>query len=821
MNEKIESLLKQMTLEEKVSLLAGADNWHTVSIEHLGIPSIIMQDGPNGLRIDLDEIKNKAAFCFPVGISLGSSWNEELVFKVGEAIAKEAKHRGVNILLGPNVNIIRSPLNGRNFETYSEDPYLTSRMGIAFINGVQSMNVGTSIKHYICNNSEYKRMTISSEVRERALREIYMPAFKAAVEEADPWTVMASYNKINGIFATEHYYLLNEVLKGEWGYKGFVVSDWTAVHNTIPSGKVGMDLEMPGPAKYFDEKLVKAVENGDVSFKAVDDKVRRILRIIYKSGSFDEKKSISNEPLNDPQHSKLAREAASEGMVLLKNEEHILPLDAEKIKKIAVIGPSAPIARIQGGGSAHVNASYRISPLEGIKNLLNKKNSSAVVDFQQGSKLSNILELMDEKLLIPNEGDEENGLTAEFYENREFKGEPVEKITISRMQITNDVVPSSIKMENLSFKMKGKFKAPKTGKYKFSLLSLGLTRLHINGKTVDNWDHQIPGPRFRGLISLEKIEEIELERGKSYDIMIEFKSRGVQYGFVRIGCEIPSIEDKLELATQSATNADYALVCVGLSSNLESEGFDRPHMKLPVFQNELIKRIVKANKNTIVILNTGSPIDMRDWVDNAKAVIQIWYPGQECGNAIADIIFGDVNPSGKLTETFPVKLEDNPAYINYPGESGMVHYGEDIFVGYRYYDTKKIEPLFPFGHGLSYTKFEYSNLKISSKEMKTEDVQEINVDIKNIGEIVGKEIIQLYIHDVSSSLVRPNKELKGFKKILLEPGNKKSVKFEITKKDLSFYDPLKKEWIAEPGEFKVLIGSSSRDIHLEGTFSLK
>jgi beta-glucosidase len=819
LEDNIEKLIKQMTLEEKVSMLAGADAWKTVSIERLGIPSITMQDGPNGLRIAVDEIKNRDAFCFPVGICLSSTWNEELVFKVGESIAKECQHRGIDILLGPNVNIIRSPLNGRNFETYSEDPYLTSRIGVSFINGVQSQNIGTSLKHYICNNSEFERLTISSEVRERALREIYMPGFKAAVKEAEPWTIMASYNKINGTYATEHQYLLNEVLKDEWGYKGFVVSDWGAVHSTVPVGKVGMDLEMPGPANFLDKKLVDAVKKGEVSEETIDDKVRRILRIVYKTGSFESKKEYSNIIYDDPDSSKLGRQAAAEGMVLLKNENKILPLDAKKTKKIAVIGPSAPIARIQGGGSAHVTASYRVSPLEGIKNLLSKKNPNLGLEFQRGCKLSNRIERMDEKLLIPKEGGDANGLTTKFFGNLNFEGDPVETSIVSRMRLGNGEMPRSLEIKNISYRMEGKFKAPKTGIYKFSLISVGFCRLHINGKTVDNWDEQVPSDQFGGLISAEKIEEIELEGGRDYDIKIEFKSKDERFVYMGIGCEIPEEENSLKNAVKAAANAEYALVFVGTSSELESEGFDRPHMMLPKPQIELINKVADSNPNTIVFLNTGSPIDMQGWIQKVKCVFQMWYPGQESGNAVADIIFGKVNPSGKLPETFPVKLEDNPAFINYPGENGKVYYGEDIFVGYRYYDTKKIEPLFPFGHGLSYTTFEYSNLSIKAAEMKPTDIQEISVDVKNTGDMAGKEIIQLYLHDVDSALVRPIKELKGFKKILLVPGEKKTVSFEITNKDLSYYDPVKKEWVAESGDFKILIGRSSKDIRLESSFS--
>ena len=819
LEEEIRNLLERMTLEEKVSLSSGADRWHTVSVERLGVPAITMMDGPNGVRVAID-VEDKTSACFPVGICMGATWNPELIHRVGEALAEEAKHRGCDILLGPNVNIVRSPLNGRNFETYSEDPYLTSRIAVAFINGIQSQNVGASIKHYVCNNSEFERFTISSEVRERALREIYLPAFKAAVEEADPWTVMAAYNKINGTYATEQRYLLSDILKGEWGYKGFVVSDWGAVHSTIPAAKAGTDLEMPGPAKFFGKQLMKAVKEGKVSESVIDDKVRRILRIVFKSGAFEERKAASDKPLNKPEHQRLAREVASEGIVLLKNDRGILPIQEKNVRSIAVIGPNADEARIQGGGSANVNPYYAVSPLEGIRSLTRENELSIEIFYEQGCRLSDLLDVIDSRNLIPSEDEDQHGLTAEYFNNLDLSGEPFEKKHIDTLRLTSPYLDPKENKEAYSCRLMGRFAPPKTGTYRFSLVSLGLSRILCNNELiVDNWTKQIPSNRFGGLLSGERVGEIDMVAGETYDIEIDF-CKTFRYAVLRVGCEIPIDGDPIDAAVRAATEADVAVVFVGLSADFESEGFDRPDMNLPNAQIELIGKVSSANKNTVVVLNTGAPVMMEGWIDKVSAVVQAWYPGQECGNAIADILFGNVNPSGKLPETFPRRLEDNPAYINYPGENGKVYYGEGIFVGYRYYDKKKIEPLFPFGHGLSYTTFDYSNLKLSSTEIRKDEKLHLTVDVNNTGAEEGKEVVQLYVQDIESSLARPEKELKGFKKIKLKPGEAKTVNFTLDRKHLSFYDPSKRQWNTEPGEFKVLIGSSSHEIRLEGSFSL-
>jgi beta-glucosidase len=805
MEDRIEELVGKMTLEEKVRMVAGADHWHTQTVERLGIPAIKMTDGPHGARGGEGK-RSPTSVCFPVGTAMAATWNTALIERVGVVLGEETQAKGAHILLGPTVNIHRSPLAGRNFECYSEDPYLTQRIAVAWIKGIQSQGVGACIKHYVCNDSEFERRSLSSEVGARALREIYLPPFKAAVKEARVWTVMAAYNRVNGVYASANAYTLNEVLKGEWGFKGLVVSDWRVTASTVPAANGGLDLEMPGPPLFMGDKLLKAVQEGFVSEQVLDDKVRRILGVVAQAGAFENPKERPEKAVDKAKHRELARETACEGIVLLKNENDALPL---KVKSLAVIGPNANVARIMGGGSSWVNPHYAITPLEGITN---KCGDSVQVRYQPGCTNHKLIPATDVKYLNPVGGQKGRGLYGEYFKNLNLSGAPV-LTEVSNVDFTwRGQFPSLVNQDEFSARWTGTFTAPETGVYVFSLTSDGASRLYVEGEPlIDNWAEQPNSGDY------ELTTRLDMVAGQSYAIKIEYSRRGASPGGgLRQGCMRVLPDDAIARATQAAAECDAALVFVGTSNEWESEGFDRVDMELPGEQVELAKKVAAANTNTVVVLNTGSPVTMSQWIDQVPAVLQAWFPGQECGNAIADVLFGDVNPSGKLPTTFPKRLEDNPAYINYPGESGKVFYGEGIFVGYRYYDKKKIEPLFPFGHGLSYTRFEYGNLRV-----KAEAEVEVKVEVKNSGEREGKEVVQLYVRDVESSLVRPEKELKAFAKIALKPGETKTVRFTLGQGDLSYYDPRRRQWIAEAGEFEVLIGSSSRDIRARGSFELK
>jgi beta-glucosidase len=814
MEKKIKELLTKMTLEEKVAMAAGSDMWHSTGVERLGIPPIKVTDGPNGARGG-DFSGGVGSACFPVSACLGATWNTDLIERVGQALGQEVQSKSAHILLAPTVNIHRSPLNGRNFECYSEDPYLTARIAAAYIEGVQKQGVGACIKHFVCNDSEFERQSISSEVGERALREIYLPPFETAVKEAGVWAVMSAYNKVNGTYCSENEYTLREILKGEWGFEGIVISDWGGTYSTVDAANNGLDLEMPGPARWMGEKLLQAVQDGQVSEAAIDDKVRRLLRIV-KSGAMDHPER-PEQAIDKPEHRLLIREAAGEGIVLLKNNG-VLPLDKARVKTIAVIGPNAVEAKIMGGGSARVKAHYIISPLEGIRA---RAGDDVQVKYELGCTNYKAIPELKTDWLTPM-GGKGNGWAVAYFNNLDLEGEPISTQTAecNRFLWFGQVAPG-VDPTCFSARLAGTLTVPQSGTYTFSLTSVGVSRMWIDGElAIDNWTEYKPRRGFFAMDREAVTAERVLSAGQAYKVAIEYsKQQAPRMGALFIGCLPAQPADLMERAAKVAAGADVALVFIGTSDEWESEGFDRPDMELPGQQVELLEKVAAANPNTVLVLNTGSPISMR-WLDRVAAVVEAWFPGQECGNAIADILFGDVNPSGRLSQTWPVRLEDNPAFINYPGENGRVLYGEGLFVGYRYYDKKKIEPLFPFGYGLSYTTFEYGDLRLDRAEYALGETITVSVDVTNTGSRAGQEVVQLYLRDVESRLVRPNKELKAFAKVALKPGETKTVTLKLDERALSFYDDAQARWVAEAGAFQVLVGASSRDIRCTGTFTL-
>lgn len=662
MSRNIKEQIKEMTLEEKASLCSGFDFWNTKAIERLGIPSIMMTDGPHGLRKqvgDTDHLginKSVPSTCFPSAAGLACSWDKEMVKKVGAAIGEECQAENVAIVLGPGANIKRSPLCGRNFEYFSEDPYLSSKLSADFIKGVQSQGVGTSLKHFAVNNQEYKRMSIDAVVDERTLREIYLASFEEAVKEGQPWTVMSAYNKVNGDYCSENKQLLTEVLKGEWGFDGLVVTDWGGVNERDLGLAAGLDLEMPSSGGIGDNKIIEAVKAGRIAEDVLDRAVERILKIVFKA--VDNKQE--NAVYNQEEHHAIAREAARESMVLLKNEDNILPI--REVESIAVIGSFAKNPRYQGGGSSHINP----------------------------TKIDSIYEELEKVA-----GDKTTFSYAEGY------------------SLKSDVLNESL----------------------------------------------------------------------------------------------------IEEAVEAAKQASVAVIFAGLPERYESEGFDRKHLNIPDNHRILIEAIAEVQNNIIVVLSNGAPIEM-PWLDKVKGLLEGYLCGQALGGAIADILFGLANPSGKLAETFPKKLIHNPSYLNFPGDGETVEYREGIFVGYRHYDTRDVEPLFPFGYGLSYTSFEYCDLQVDKKQIKDAETITVTVKIKNTGGMEGKEVVQLYVRDVESTMPRPEKELKGFEKVSLQPGEEKTVTFELGKRAFAYYNVKLKDWHVETGTFEILVGKSSRNILL-------
>lgn len=660
----LKKLISEMTLEEKASLCSGSDFWHTRGMERLGIPAVMVTDGPCGLRKqagDTDHLGLNAsvkAISYPTGSCIASSFDRALIRESGEYLGEECQAEDVAVLLGPAVNIKRSPLCGRNFEYFSEDPYVAGEMAVAYIKGVQSKHVGTSIKHFAANSQEHRRLTSDSVVDERTLRELYLPAFEKAAKEAQPWTFMCSYNKLNGTYASENHRLLTEILRDEWSFEGAVMSDWGAVNERPRGVAAGLDLEMPGPGTTNTRKIIEAVKNGTLAEKDVDTAAERILKFVYQ---YLENRDPSVKFQYERDHEK-ARQMAAESMVLLKNEGNILPLSKEK--KVAFLGKFAELPRFQGGGSSHVNSYQVVGALEAAQ---------------------------------------------------------------------------------------------------------GLSVTYAQGYPTDTQ--------------------------KPDDALIAE-------------------------AVTAAREADCAVLFIGITDSMESEGFDRKDLKIPACQEKLVEEVVKVQKNTVVVVHCGAPIEM-PWINDVKAVLYAYLGGEAVGSATVDILFGDVNPSGKLAETFPIRLEDNPSYLYYFGEGDRTEYREGIFVGYRYYDKKNLPVLFPFGHGLSYTEFAYSDLTFDKTSLKDTDTLQVSVKVKNVGKRAGKEIVQLYVQDNESSVIRPVKELKGFEKVELAPGEEKTVSFTLEKRSFAFYDTELADWRVETGEFTIHIGKSSRDIQLSGTVTVE
>jgi len=811
--QRVDQILRQLTLKEKVYLLSGRDTWCTLPIERplegapQGIPPVIMTDGTHGVRANQPDAGRAAAGpppAFPTGVSMASTWNPDLVEQAARALGEETKAMGCDVLLGPCVNIVRTPIAGRNFEAYSEDPYQTGRIGVAFVKGVQSAWAGTSLKHYAANNQEIERYRGSTEVDERTLREIYLPHFEMVVKEAQPWTVMCSYNRINGVYASQNHHLLTEILKDEWGFEGVVVSDWTANHTTTESVKAGLDLEMPGPPKWYGELLLEAANIWQIEEADIDKAARRVLRMAFLSGKMDgtEKKGS----VNTPEHQALARQVAEEAIVLLKNRDNLLPLKPQQVQTLAVIGPAAADMTVSGGGSAFTEPPYRATPLQKLQEML---GSQVEVRYEQGCDNWQQIPVMKSAYLRPAKG-EGLGLYGEYFSGAGLEGQPFMERVDPRLDFWWFTAgPASGIGARFSARWTGKLAVPASGRYTLSVSNSGYTRLYLDGQEMlvsgkDAKDFNDIGQAGTALM---------LEKDRAYDLKIELvNAPSAQFTHLRLGLALtPETDDRLERAVALAREADVALVFVGNTEQYETEGADRPHLRLPGAQDELVRRVAEANPNTVVVINVGAPVEM-PWINQVAGVLQMFLPGQEGGTAITKVLTGVVNPSGKLTVTYPKRLADTPSFVNLsiPG-AREVRYGEGIFTGYRYYDQTGVEPLFPFGFGLSYTRFEYGNLRAPETARIGETV-EVSLEVTNTGAVAGKEIVQLYVRDVEASLPRPVKELKGFQKVALAPGETQTLRFTLDRRAFAFYDVIQKDWVVEPGRFEILAGASAADI---------
>lgn len=801
-SSRAEQLVDQLSLEEQVSLLSGEDFWSLPAIPRLGINKMRVTDGPNGARGSGSLFGGVSAACFPCGICIGATWNPELTEEIGSAIAQEVKSKGAHLSLGPTVNVHRSCTNGRNFECYSEDPELASSLTTAYIKGLQKEGIGSAVKHFAGNESEIERTTIDSVVDERTLREIYLRPFEDAVKKAGTWSMMSSYNKLNGTYTAENRWLLTQVLREEWGFDGALTSDWFGSRSTSPTINAGLNMEMPGPVRDRGQKLINAVDSGEVTRDQVRALALDVLRLMERVGSLDDNRPFQEHADDLPEHRALIRKAGAEGMVLLKNERNLLPLKVESAGKVAVIGPNAKVARIMGGGSAQLNPHYAVTPLEGLE----ARIGSSKLTFSEGCSNYRFEPLYEGELQV------------EFFANRQLSGEPVHTETMTD-GVAFWIPPfggNKVEVGNFSARVSAKYTADSSGTHHLGFHCAGLARVFLNDQLIldltDNWQK---GRTFFEEGCDEQTVAVELEAGNEYKIHFDFMSResdNLTLSAWRLGISKPLGDIELQAAIEAATQADTVILFVGRSGEWDTEGSDLENITLPGRQDELISKILEVNSNTIVVLQTGGPIEM-PWIDQAPAVVQAWYPGQECGNAIADVLFGDVEPTGRLPQSFPVKWSDNPTAMGddlvYPGKDGRVEYREKLNIGYRHYDTTVVKPLFPFGFGLGYTAFALSGL---NAETNDDGSVSASVKVTNTGANRGTTVVQLYTSELNSKVERPVKELKQFNKLTLQAGESAVVEFGLGLRDFAYCDIDAKGWRVDAGTFRISAGFNAEQI---------
>jgi beta-glucosidase len=824
---RIATLLAALRLAEKARLVAGASLWQGHAIPRLGIPALRVTDGPNGARGGHFGGGATAA-CFPCGSALAATWSPALVEAVGGALGEEARTKRAHVLLGPTVNMHRSPLGGRHFEGYSEDPLLAARTAAAYVRGVQSRGVAACVKHFVANDSEFERMTISSELDARTLRELYLPPFEAAVREAGAWALMAAYNGVNGPTCSAHAALLTELLRDEWGFDGLVMSDWYGTKDTVESAKNGLDLEMPGPPRFFGAQLAAAVERGEVTEALLDEKVRRLLRLLARTGALDEPaEPLPEQAIDRADHRALARRASVESIVLLRNEGGVLPLRASStrpkraagaparsepqaseaadgLRRLAVIGPNARRTTLQGGGSARVSPHYQTNVLDALRAAL---GSEVEVVFAEGCTNYRRLPVL-----------EDVELELETFASADLTGTSIAERRVRRPDFTwlgsDAPVPNG---RPFSARLSGTLVPESAGLHRFSLTCVGRARLYVAGQlVVDGWTAPEPGDSYFGFGNAEVSGEIALEAGRAVELVIEHAKEKPGVGGLRVGHLAVTAGDSVAEAAALARSADAAVVVIGLDAEWESEGGDRASLALPGRQDELVTAVAAAQPRTAVVVNAGSPVAM-PWADEAKAILWAWYGGQEVGNAVADVLLGAADPSGRLPTTFPRRLADVACHaladpLVYPGRDGKVVYAEGVFSGYRHFDAYGIAPLFPFGHGLSYGRFEFGPLAPSSARVRPGEAIEVRIELRNAGARAGTEVVQLYLADLAASVPRPRQELAAFAKVSLAPGASETLVLRVEPRSLGFFDAERNAWVVEPGVFELRAGRSSRAI---------
>lgn len=816
--KQIQALLEEMTPAEKVNMCHAVTKFTSGGVPRLGIPPLSMSDGPHGVREEIaadswDAVGGDQDYAtyLPTGTALAATWNRECARLFGEVLGAEARDRGKDVILGPGVNMVRSPLCGRNFEYYGEDPYQAGELAAEAIQGIQSQGTAACVKHFALNSQELRRHEVNATCSERALRELYLPAFESAVVKGGAMTLMGAYNRFRGQKCCQNDYLLNQILKKEWGFDGVVISDWAGVTDTFEAARNGMDIEMGTGEEYHNyylaDPFLRAVENGEIEMAVLDDKVRRILRLMFRLGMIGDGSRRPAGERNTPAHQAAARAIASEAITLLKNEKSLLPLDAGKIRKLLVVGDNADCRHHFGGHSSAVKALYEVTPLEGLKRLL--EGSGVEIRSFRGYPVGSGagLPIPSSLMGIVDAGAGTRGWSCEIYDNHRRIGVPVRSLPLESPEFdpAKDL-PEELRGKDFGVMIKGVLTPKKSEAWTFVLDGCSQACLGCEGVNfVENCKSE---ENVCGTATLP------LEAGRSYKLEIPVNIHvGVPIYPVRLtavpgGVGAADVKDEELFA--AAREADAVLFFGGLNHTFDAEGSDRKDMALHDGQNELVSALAKINPRIAVVLVGGSPMEM-PWIDEVPAVVQMWYAGMEAGNAIADVLFGRVNPSGKLPFTFPKRLADSPAHALDDYQPLICHYAEDLLMGYRWFDTKEIEPLFPFGHGLSYTAFEYGEPVVETDG----DEVVLRMKLANVGSRSGRETVQLYIAPPKSAFLRPAQELKGFAKVALEPGGSREVEIRLNARSFAIYHPDKREWFVEPGRYLLRLGASSRDIRRE------
>ncbi|KAJ9114084.1 hypothetical protein QFC22_005904 [Naganishia vaughanmartiniae] len=830
----LRALISKMSFDEKASLLSGPTWWTTADIPRLGIPHLKCTDGPNGIR-GSSHFNPTAATCIPCETALGATFNQDLVKQAGGLLARDAKAKGDSFLLAPTCNIQRNPMNGRAFESFSEDPHLSGMLAAAYVNGLQSNGVGATIKHFVCNDQEDKRFAVSVQVEPRPLREIYLMPFMLAQKYAKPWAFMTSYSRINGLHCSENEWLLKDLLRGEWQFNGLVMSDWFGTYSTDLAIKAGLDLEMPSPTHWRGPQLQHSVDSGKIDIKDIDDRVFGVLQAVQRAAIADAQVIQQNTKVEEYRDSsadqQLNRRLAAEAIVLLKNTARVLPLDKSKIKKIAVIGPNAKTRTVSGGGSAYLTSKYVITPLEGIQQAF--QGTGVEVTYAAGCYAHKYLPMLDGWITTE---DGKKGWTTDFYAESPFANQgvkPVSSYVVPSTRVrVNDQKPPGITKDQFCFISTGYIVAEEDGDHEFGISVVGRARVFVNDKLVlDNGfeNKQTPGDTFYGNGTIEEVGVCALKKNERYKIVLEYSNmpeddklkddnvargvRGLMVAAVRLSCapKLAKEDEAIRQAVELAQDADAVLCFTGSSMDWETEGADRTRFLLPGATNKLVEALLDVRPDTVICNQSGSTWAF-PWVDKATTLLQSWFGGDETGNAIADVLLGRVNPAGRLPLSFPYEIEHCTGHLNWGSENGKVSYGEGLFVGYRGYEETKRDVMFAFGEGLSYTSFEWSDFQIDTRQGGSAEDLAVTVSlvIKNTGAVAGAEVVQVYVSDPESTLRRPKKELKGFTKVFVEAGESEKVVITLDKYAFSCWDDKEGSWLLEKGQFETIVAKSSR-----------